>query len=174
MIELWFAIFNGWSGQILFDRWAITCYNVLFTFWPPIVIGWFERPCEPHKLLNKLWDQRTARVRRSLVEPIRPPLVLSIVTVRRSLTQPQLYQNTQLSLKFNGKVFWKMFINSIFHSFMLFFLTFLCYTDMDWGNGFTGFASEILSPNGQIGGYLYIGKKLYSYKWMELSRVFYF
>ena len=29
---------------------------------------------------------------------------------------------------------------------------------MDWGNGFTGFASEILSPNGQIGGYLYIGK----------------
>lgn len=41
---------------------------------------------------------------------------------------------------------------------MLFFLTFLCYTDMDWGNGFTGFASEILSPNGQIGGYLYIGK----------------
>ena len=47
LIELWFAIFNGWSGQILFDRWAITCYNVLFTFWPPIVIGWFERPCEP-------------------------------------------------------------------------------------------------------------------------------
>lgn len=129
LIELWFAIFNGWSGQILFDRWAITCYNVLFTFWPPIVIGWFERPCEPHKLLNK----------------------------------PQLYQNTQLSLKFNGKVFWKMFMNSIFHSFMLFFLTFLCYTDMDWGNGFTGFASEILSPNGQVGGYLYIGNYVYTY-----------
>ena len=59
LIELWFAIFNGWSGQILFDRWAITCYNVLFTFWPPIVIGWFERPCEPHKLLNKPRDSRT-------------------------------------------------------------------------------------------------------------------
>ena len=83
-----------------------------------------------------------------------------IGSVPGSFIQPQLYQNTQLSLKFNGKVFWKMFINSIFHSFMLFFLTFLCYTDMDWGNGFTGFASEILSPNGQIGGYLYIGKSL--------------
>ena len=54
---------------------------------------------------------------------------------------------------------------------MLFFLTFLCYTDMDWGNGFTGFASEILSPNGQIGGYLYIGKKLYSYIHSELYQV---
>jgi len=34
---------------------------------------------------------------------------------------------------------------------------------MDWGNGFTGFASEILSPNGQVGGYLYIGNYVYTY-----------
>jgi phospholipid-transporting ATPase len=129
LIELWFAIFNGWSGQILFDRWAITCYNVLFTFWPPIVIGWFERPCEPDKLLHK----------------------------------PGLYRNTQLSTKFNGLVFWKMFLNSIFHSFLLFFLTFLCYSDMDWGNGFQGFASEMMSSTGHVGGYLYIGNFVYTY-----------
>ena len=92
------------------------------------------------------------------------PLAVREVWVPGSLIKPQLYRNTQLSLKFNGKVFWKMFINSIFHSFMLFFLTFLCYTDMDWGNGFTGFASEILSPNGQIGGYLYIGKFVITYE----------
>ena len=53
---------------------------------------------------------------------------------------------------------------------MLFFLTFLCYTDMDWGNGFTGFASEILSPNGQIGGYLYIGKFVISH--LKVFQVF--
>lgn len=53
MIELWFAIYNGWSGQILFDRWSISCYNVLFTFWPPITVGWFERPCEDKLMLKK-------------------------------------------------------------------------------------------------------------------------
>ena len=55
-----------------------------------------------------------------------------------------------------------MFINSIFHSFLLFFLTFLCYSDIEWGeSGFTGFASEMLAPNGHTGGYLYIGKILF-------------
>merc|ERR1712176_333057 len=75
LIELWFAIYNGWSGQILFDRWAISCYNVLFTFWPPITVGWFERPCE-----DKLMLKKTATVcnlakfdeiqRRSLLEDV--------------------------------------------------------------------------------------------------------
>ena len=129
LIELWFAIYNGWSGQILFDRWAISCYNVLFTFWPPIVIGWFERPCEDKRMLAK----------------------------------PQLYSTSQNSQKFNGVVFWKMFANSILHSFLIFFLTYACYSDLDWSHGgFSGpsggIAMEILTPSGQVGGYLFIGK----------------
>jgi len=56
-----------------------------------------------------------------------------------------------------------MFLNSIFHSFLLFFLTFLCYSDMDWGNGFQGFASEMMSSTGHVGGYLYIGNFVYTY-----------
>ncbi|KAJ9576655.1 hypothetical protein L9F63_025448, partial [Diploptera punctata] len=28
VIELWFAIYSGWSGQILFERWTIGLYNV--------------------------------------------------------------------------------------------------------------------------------------------------
>ena len=128
LIELWFAIYNGWSGQILFDRWAISCYNVLFTFWPPIVIGWFERPCEDKRMLAK----------------------------------PQLYSTSQNSQKFNGVVFWKMFANSILHSFLIFFLTYACYSDLDWSHGgFSGpsggIAMEILTPSGQAGGYLFIG-----------------
>jgi len=113
----------------LFDRWAISCYNVLFTFWPPIVIGWFERPCEDKRMLEK----------------------------------PQLYSTSQLSSKFNGVVFWKMFVNSIVHSFLIFFLTYACYSDLDWSSGgfggpSGGMAMETLSPQGQVGGYLYIGK----------------
>lgn len=28
-MELWFAIYSGWSGQILFERWTIGLYNVV-------------------------------------------------------------------------------------------------------------------------------------------------
>lgn len=34
VIELWFAIYSGWSGQILFERWSIGLYNVVsLLFW---------------------------------------------------------------------------------------------------------------------------------------------
>lgn len=32
VIELWFALSNGFSGQILFDRWLIGLYNVVNSF----------------------------------------------------------------------------------------------------------------------------------------------
>lgn len=28
-MELWFAMYSGWSGQILFERWTIGLYNVV-------------------------------------------------------------------------------------------------------------------------------------------------
>jgi magnesium-transporting ATPase (P-type) len=80
------------------------------------------------------------------------------------LAKPQLYATSQQSSKFNGFVFWKMFLNSIVHSFMIFFLTYACYSDLDWGagDGFGGpsggIASETLDPQGHTGGYLYIGE----------------
>lgn len=43
VIELWFAIYSGWSGQVLFERWSIGLYNVLFTALPPLAIGLFDR-----------------------------------------------------------------------------------------------------------------------------------
>lgn len=43
VIELWFAIYSGWSGQVLFERWTIGLYNVLFTALPPLAIGLFDR-----------------------------------------------------------------------------------------------------------------------------------
>ncbi|XP_076276279.1 ATPase phospholipid transporting 8A1 isoform X1 [Lasioglossum baleicum] len=45
VIELWFAIYSGWSGQILFERWSIGLYNVVFTAAPPLVMGLFDRVC---------------------------------------------------------------------------------------------------------------------------------
>ncbi|XP_076548667.1 ATPase phospholipid transporting 8A1 isoform X5 [Osmia lignaria lignaria] len=45
IIELWFAISSGWSGQILFERWSIGLYNVVFTAAPPLAMGLFDKVC---------------------------------------------------------------------------------------------------------------------------------
>ncbi|XP_078475034.1 phospholipid-transporting ATPase IA-like isoform X3 [Lampetra planeri] len=52
IIELWFAFTNGFSGQILFERWTIGLYNVMFTALPPFVLGIFERSCSQDSMLR--------------------------------------------------------------------------------------------------------------------------
>lgn len=57
VIELWFATANGFSGQILFDKWCIGLYNVIFTFLPPLAFGLFDRTCseEAREKVPKLY-----------------------------------------------------------------------------------------------------------------------
>jgi magnesium-transporting ATPase (P-type) len=43
IIELWFAIYNYWSGQVLYERWTIGMYNIFFTSAPPVALGLFDR-----------------------------------------------------------------------------------------------------------------------------------
>uniref|UniRef100_A0A1B6DN12 Phospholipid-transporting ATPase n=1 Tax=Clastoptera arizonana TaxID=38151 RepID=A0A1B6DN12_9HEMI len=59
VMELWFAIYSGWSGQILFERWTIGMYNVLFTAAPPLAIGLFDKTCSAETMLRnpKLYSQ---------------------------------------------------------------------------------------------------------------------
>ncbi|XP_031569883.1 phospholipid-transporting ATPase IA-like isoform X2 [Actinia tenebrosa] len=52
VIELWFALENGFSGQILFDKWCIGIYNVLFTSVPPLAIGLFDRTVSSESMLK--------------------------------------------------------------------------------------------------------------------------
>uniref|UniRef100_G3VVU5 Phospholipid-transporting ATPase n=1 Tax=Sarcophilus harrisii TaxID=9305 RepID=G3VVU5_SARHA len=52
IIELWFAFVNGFSGQILFERWCIGLYNVIFTALPPFTLGIFERACTQESMLR--------------------------------------------------------------------------------------------------------------------------
>lgn len=51
-IEFWFAIMNGFSGQILFERWSIGLYNVVFTAAPPFAMGLFDRWCSAETMLH--------------------------------------------------------------------------------------------------------------------------
>uniref|UniRef100_A0A8C5CWK0 Phospholipid-transporting ATPase n=1 Tax=Gadus morhua TaxID=8049 RepID=A0A8C5CWK0_GADMO len=52
IIEIWFALVNGFSGQILFERWCIGLYNVIFTAMPPLAMGIFERCCQKETMLK--------------------------------------------------------------------------------------------------------------------------
>lgn len=52
VIELWYAFSNGFSGQILFERWLIGLYNVFFTALPPLALGLFDRPTKADTMLR--------------------------------------------------------------------------------------------------------------------------
>ncbi|OZJ05495.1 hypothetical protein BZG36_01897 [Bifiguratus adelaidae] len=43
LTQFWFAFFNGFSGQTLYESWTMSCFNVIFTFLPPLVIGIFDQ-----------------------------------------------------------------------------------------------------------------------------------
>jgi len=52
IIELWFAIYSYWTGQVLFERWTIGMYNVIFTSLQPFAIGWFDQNCKADTRLS--------------------------------------------------------------------------------------------------------------------------
>ncbi|KAF2180727.1 phospholipid-translocating P-type ATPase [Zopfia rhizophila CBS 207.26] len=43
MTQFWFSFQNGFSGQIIYESWTLTFYNVLFTVMPPFVLGIFDQ-----------------------------------------------------------------------------------------------------------------------------------
>ncbi|EJD08415.1 calcium transporting ATPase [Fomitiporia mediterranea MF3/22] len=43
MTQFWFSFFNNFSGQVSFESWTFSLYNVLFTVLPPLVIGIFDQ-----------------------------------------------------------------------------------------------------------------------------------
>ncbi|KJH47798.1 phospholipid-translocating P-type ATPase, flippase [Dictyocaulus viviparus] len=52
IIELWFAIFSAFSGQTIFERWTIGLFNVIFTAWPPVALGLFDRPVDCEQMMK--------------------------------------------------------------------------------------------------------------------------
>ncbi|ESP01821.1 hypothetical protein LOTGIDRAFT_225116 [Lottia gigantea] len=52
VIEFWFQFVNGFSGQILFERWSIGLYNVIFTMAPPLAMGLFDRYCSTETMMK--------------------------------------------------------------------------------------------------------------------------
>merc|ERR1719427_111022 len=45
IIELWFAIYSYWTGQVIYERWTIGMFNIFFTSLPPLALGIFDKTC---------------------------------------------------------------------------------------------------------------------------------
>ncbi|KAI0031845.1 calcium transporting ATPase [Vararia minispora EC-137] len=43
MTQFWYSFFNNFSGQIAYESWTLSMYNVVFTVLPPLVIGVFDQ-----------------------------------------------------------------------------------------------------------------------------------
>ncbi|KAL5119305.1 aminophospholipid translocase [Pleosporales sp. CAS-2024a] len=43
MTQFWYSFQNAFSGQIIYESWTLTMYNVFFTAAPPFVIGIFDQ-----------------------------------------------------------------------------------------------------------------------------------
>ncbi|KAJ3410192.1 hypothetical protein HDU80_000014 [Chytriomyces hyalinus] len=42
-IQFWFGVYSAWSGQLIYEEFFMTWFNVFFTALPPLLIGVFEQ-----------------------------------------------------------------------------------------------------------------------------------
>eukprot|EP01060_Flectonema_neradi_P034818 TRINITY_DN6234_c0_g1_i2.p1 TRINITY_DN6234_c0_g1~~TRINITY_DN6234_c0_g1_i2.p1 ORF type:complete len:1050 (+),score=201.27 TRINITY_DN6234_c0_g1_i2:167-3316(+) len=50
--QILYSTTSGYTGQTLFDSWVIICYNMMFTLFPPLVMGLFEYDVRPTEVLQ--------------------------------------------------------------------------------------------------------------------------
>ncbi|KAL0637082.1 aminophospholipid translocase [Maublancomyces gigas] len=43
MTQFWFSFQNGFSGQVIYESWTLSFYNVFFTVFPPLAMGIFDQ-----------------------------------------------------------------------------------------------------------------------------------
>ncbi|KAG8188801.1 hypothetical protein JTE90_009192 [Oedothorax gibbosus] len=84
-----------------------------------------------------------------------PPLAIGLFdrscSAETMLKFPAMYKSSQTSEFFNVQVFWVWIFDSIFHSILLFWLTYGCVTN------------DIMWANGRDGGYLVFGNMVYTF-----------
>ncbi|XP_055475246.1 phospholipid-transporting ATPase IK-like [Psammomys obesus] len=52
MTQIWFSLFNGFSGQPLYEGWFLALFNLLYSTLPVLYIGLFEQDVTTEKSLN--------------------------------------------------------------------------------------------------------------------------
>ncbi|XP_062937757.1 phospholipid-transporting ATPase FetA-like [Cynocephalus volans] len=52
LVHFWYAFFNGFSAQTVYDTWFITCYNLIYTALPVLGVSLFDQD------VNETWSLR--------------------------------------------------------------------------------------------------------------------
>lgn len=52
IVQFWFTIHNGWSGQTYFERTTLTAYNIAWTLLPVVAVGVFDKDLPDRMLLE--------------------------------------------------------------------------------------------------------------------------
>lgn len=52
IVQFWFTIHNGWSGQTFFERTTLTAYNIAWTLLPVVAVGVFDKDLPDRMLLE--------------------------------------------------------------------------------------------------------------------------
>lgn len=169
VIELWFAISSGWSGQILFERWSIGLYNVVsynvtlfcyiillqynvqmidlyqvFTAAPPLAMGLFDKVCsaETHLAHPGLYATKNTGESSFNIKV----LYFFFYDIYLHLKYCFFYKALVLLVQ----VFWIWIINALIHSSLLYWLSLMALKeDVIWGNG-------------RDGGYIVLGNFVYT------------
>lgn len=145
IIELWFAIYSGWSGQIIFERWTIGFYNMVRLLSASMRLIWLF---ESYQILFFLQFFTCA-------QPIAMGLFDRNCSKDIRLKYPLLYRPAYDM--FGLKMFFLWIGNSFLHSVLLFWLSWYLAGD------------GILWESGKEGGYLVVGNFVYTVRLLEMS-----
>ncbi|KAL6054974.1 Phospholipid-transporting ATPase [Balamuthia mandrillaris] len=117
--NFWFGVLNGFSSQTLYESWAVSMYNVLFTGLPILAVAIFDRPHILHE------RRRSCQCIRSLTLPDGARDVVgdgrAIKSLIELLAYPQLYQRGLRKQEFSTIKYWKWQLLGVYQSVVAFF-----------------------------------------------------
>lgn len=94
----WFGIYNGFSGQLLYDPWIFQFFNVFYASLPIMLFALFDEEYPNTKYLE-----------------------IKNAPANQLENLPQCYEMGRLGKMFGTKVFWSWIINALGHSVILMF-----------------------------------------------------
>ena len=109
---LQFSFFNNFSGQIAYESWTLSFYNVLFTLLPPFVIGVFDqfvsaRILDRYPQLYMLGQSNAFFTKTAFWLWVGNALYHSIVCTSSShILTDDIYQCVQVAFGFSVILFW--------------------------------------------------------------------
>eukprot|EP01062_Namystynia_karyoxenos_P058546 TRINITY_DN5006_c0_g1_i1.p1 TRINITY_DN5006_c0_g1~~TRINITY_DN5006_c0_g1_i1.p1 ORF type:complete len:1384 (+),score=493.36 TRINITY_DN5006_c0_g1_i1:130-4152(+) len=119
LTQFWFCLFNAWSGQSLYDSWALSMFNVVFTFLPIMFIAVLDRDVEPERLVGWEYAPPASPDGTAAHEPGWERFPKTCPGIEQF---PELYNDGRKGRLFDTVVFWKYMGTALWHSAVCFFV----------------------------------------------------